>query len=381
VGSFSAGDPDATIPYDAPSASPLKSTALYLNVPSDLPTGSTVTLSVDDTTDIRVYDGDPNSTSTDEVLGADSSSSRTWTVGSDTVPQSLTVLGASATDFQKVHFTLAATPAVKVVGLALNAPPAPAGAAVSKSTPATVPGKGGYLEAFDGTWDFPNNTYYNPPRTTAIVHFRDDYKGTAVDYHAGVGNGKDHPINLAPWTWPNIAVDIYSGIFGGLESAVQLNKAWDSLVSFYKDPSHAFIPVDIIGYSRGAFVAANLANRITSRGITILRTLEVPYRTGFRQVKVYDTIHPWVRFVGLISPVKQMGPFSGNWPTKLPAGVGATYEALDNVPSGIYLQTPITAADGTDPGITYDDDHPSIGVDPLVLTDLETAARAAGVPI
>jgi len=239
-----------------------------------------------------------------------------------------------------------------------------------------VPGKGGYLAAFDGTWDFPNN----PNRggdfggSTAIFKFFQEYSATDKQYQAGVGNGQDHPVHWAPWTWPNALVSLWSGAFGGAEANCQVDHMFQRIRLFYSNPQNRGIPLDLIGYSRGSFAAVKLANIIYQNGI------QVPSGKPSQTQKFF----PWIRFVGLLSPVNQMGPLAGSWPTALPPHVGYMYEALDNTPNDlIFKQTTLSAASGTPFNevsfVPYN--HPTIGVMWDVLDQLEAEARSAGVPI
>lgn len=190
---------------------------------------------------------------------------------------------------------------------------------------------------------------------------------------AGVGSNEDHPLELLrPWKWYNVIPRLFSGAFGGLEAAVQWNTAWDSLVDFYSDPSNEGVPFDTIGWSRGACIAVNLANRVANQAISIRTDIQV---TKF---------HPVIRFVGIISDVNQMGPLCGNWPTSLPGGVEAMFQALDNQPDdGSFPQITVTAADGTETNgdTIYSDSHGAIGYADDVLTAMENFARMFGVPV
>ena len=90
------------------------------------------------------------------------------------------------------------------------------------------------------------------------------------------------------------------------------------------------------------------------------------------------------RFVGIISDVNQMGPLAGNWPTSLPVGVGAMFQALDNNPNDDWTpQITVEEADGTatNLGQNYPYSHGAIGKAQNVLTDLENFARMFDVPV
>jgi len=368
IGNYHSFDPMTEVPYYNPpvDGGTVPSTTMYLIYPGgNLPDGSTVTLSVDDNTDVEVWDGDPNGP--DSTILIDSNTgSYTWTVGDDPVPTQVQVVGINPTDYEQVKFSLSVSAAPDEVGSPASAPAAPAPDPQSGgSQVATVPGKGGYLAAFDGTWQTIANN-------TDIYKFYVAYKSKA-DYVPGVGSNQQHPLEaLQPWTWINVVPRLFSGAFGGLEAAVQWNTEWDKLVDYYSIPSHEGVPFDTIGWSRGACIAVNLANRVASQAINI--------RTGSQVVN----FHPVIRFVGIISDVNQMGPLCGNWPTSLPGGVEAMFQALDNTPNdAAFPQITVEDAEGTaDNGDTiYAYTHGAIGGAANVLTDLENFARMFGVPI
>jgi hypothetical protein len=381
VAGFGPGDPYAVI---------TGSTSLDMSLPSDLPVGSTVTLSTDDATDIQVLIGDPGSGQ--QIIGG-GTSSHTWTVGSDTIPQSLSVVGVNETNEQQVHFSLSTVLGVKIVGLAANAPPAPADQPVSTTTPATVVREDGFLTAFDGAWDFPNN----PDRggdfngSTVIYKFYGDYlpgKLGSKNYYPGTGNMQEH----------KLPGHLLWGMLGGPAAGAYVGRAMQALEAFYSDPLHRQIPVDIVGFSRGAFEATKLANLITQGIPDISKPAVTTWTTTTDQkghlVRVPHSIRPlifpWIRFVGIVSPVGQMGLGQGLfWPTSLPSNVGSFAQALDGTPGEWpYLQTPITITGQTPDTITYDGqngnplyNHETIGVVEEVLSWLELQAIWAGVPL
>jgi len=133
------------------------------------------------------------------------------------------------------------------------------------------------------------------------------------------------------------------------------------------------VPLDIIGWSRGAFESVKLAN-LVSKGLS-----------DGASKRPNHNVHPWIRFVGLISPVGMMGPFQGAaWETSLPLGVGYLAQALDNQPSSwIFPETTMAAATGTIQAVhdRFPFSHPDIGTAPEDLTFLIDQATQDGVPV
>ena len=261
----------------------------------------------------------------------------------------------------------------------------PATKPVSQTQPATAPSVG-YLVAFDGTWDFPNN----PNRggdfggSTAIRQFYEAYTPNTKTYFRGVGNAADH----------GLVGQLLHGAFG-LEASQFVESAEGVLEQFYAAAANRSVPVDIVGYSRAAFEAVALANWIATKGI--------PDLTGGKTVTVWNTkntlsttrtlytkppIHPKLRFLGLISPVGEIGlPLTslnlGTWPTSAPASVANMIQILDNQPNDpIFIQTTIESdgvGDYYGPILPYS--HPAIGVESETLEDFTSRANQDGVPV
>ena len=343
---------------------------LHVATPANLPQGATVSLSVngDVVSNLDVYDEVPASGHR-AIIGRDADGQASfcdWTVGNagSFVPSTLYVVGLSGTNYQQVKFTLS----VSLPGQPNNI--------ITATQAATVPGKGGYLVAFDGTWQ-------KQADDSSIVKFKDNYLGADKDYHEGVGV---RLVQLNPLTWPNIIPGIASGAVGGPEASAQVTSALDKIEKFYANPVNHGVPIDLIGWSRGAFEAAKLANLIAS-GIP---DLSRPVTIKGRQTYPYK-FSPLIRFVGLISPVRKMGKWIGNWgewPTVLPAGIKSVWEAGDNAPNDvIFTETRITAAAGTAYYFhQYPHPHPFIGYwqpfnAPEVYDAMVAAASAAGAPI
>jgi hypothetical protein len=404
VNSLVPSDPSATI-ADGSSSDPYDT--VHLSIPSGLAAGTSVTLSLPASidTDVEVDNGVPGAAGTATVLGGSGgATSCTWTVGggSDSPPSVVYAVGLGLSSLTSSFFTLS-------VAAATSTQPAANKPAAATQPAAVAPP--GLLVAFDGTWDFPGN----PQRgNTAIKEFADGYaKGNKVIYEAGVGNLGEH----------GQFVHLLNGGIAAGEAAGKVGKALSDAETFFRqNAANATVPVDIIGYSTGAFEATAFAN-LLARGIT------VPWQTGL--------FFPWIRFVGLLSPVNTnltkttlgIGNLVLNWSDQLPAHVGAYYQALyddsaystwiDNInheirtelnlPASravqdhinslmaevsairferfedhtIFSQTPIGAATGT--AATTDnnwaDTHASLGLDPGVLAALLSHARAAGVPV
>ena len=102
------------------------------------------------------------------------------------------------------------------------------------------------------------------------------------------------------------------------------------------------------------------------------------------------TFHPQVRFVGLISPVGQMGTLNlltikidPGWKTSLPSGVASAFVARDNSPGRLFY--PETNMDITRAAEhseqQFDFNHENIGYSQEVMTDMLDRATLAGVPI
>ncbi|MDB5357129.1 MAG: repeat-containing protein, partial [Phycisphaerales bacterium] len=400
VGDLQPGDPAAKIPTLTDGLPTGPFVQLHLNNVNSLPQGSTVTLSMnsDVVPDLNVSSLQPGSDGNVQFIGHDAgTNTHTWTVGVNSPPTYVWASGLTGTDYDQVLFHLTAQVAPTITGSPTVAAP-PASQPIVAAQNATVLGKGGYLAAFDGTWDYPEQDKDAPKDkdgnpigfirggpwngSTVIYEFaKYHYASPNVDYHRGVGNALDH----------KVVGHLFLGAFGAAEANAFVNAAYDSLATFYTDPNNRGIPVDIIGYSRGAYEAAWLAHRIQEDGIPDLNTKKtvlvwVTAEHGQRKQvpKVtYQYVHPQIRWVGLVSPVNQMGPLT-NWPSTLPPGVVNCFEALDNDPNNIiYLQIPITCATGTnlDQPAPYPEGHPQIGIDPKVLNDMISDAKKAGVPV
>jgi hypothetical protein len=378
IGSLTVGDPTAQVPNDQfpPDANgDPQYAAVNLGVPWwGLPTGSTVTLSVngDVQANFDVYDGVPGQSGTNLLFGKDAGTDTyTWTLdGSQTPPSTVYAVGLAGTDYDQAVFTLAVSVAQQTDGNPPdNQPAATPGATqpIAATQQASVPGKKGFLEAFDGTLDAEAD---NTNVRQFFLHYGSDDK----KYHRGVGNRVDHPQpfgGLGPL------------IFGDREAFAIECKAVEELDQFYQVPQNQIVSLDTIGYSRGAVDAVKLVNDLADVGFIDIQT-KVTDRSDPANPTVFSqAFHPTVRFVGLISPV--MGPFEhkGFWPYNLPAGPDRLYEALDNEPNNpLVPQHEIGYEAGTTGTVkTFPDIHIKVGYDGKVMTELFAQAKLSGLPL
>jgi hypothetical protein len=230
-----------------------------------------------------------------------------------------------------------------------------------------VPGKQGFLEAFDGTND-------GKKKGTEILKFYEDYAvpQDMKRYHRGVGNTDEFPKITKE------RAEVFA--LGDKEALREEEIAVTQVTAFYNsDPKHLPIPLDTVGYSRGSMEAVKLVNDLATTGIMIASPEK---QTTRGQVNV-KAVHPTVRYVGLISPV--MGPLEvpGIWPTSLPAGVGWLYQALDGFPNSQFLpEHTITRAPGTSGyDFRYRYKHTDIGYQEIVRIGLRGEGKDAGAPI
>jgi hypothetical protein len=83
---------------------------MHLNLPTDLPQGTQVTVSVNEVvlSKLRVYEGMPGIKGSRVVVGTKAGASHTWTVGDgkDPVPAALYAIGLSPTEKNQVVFTI-----------------------------------------------------------------------------------------------------------------------------------------------------------------------------------------------------------------------------------------------------------------------------------
>jgi VCBS repeat-containing protein len=367
------GDPGAVIPAPDPTASTPPYATLSLSTPGFLPDGSTVTLSVNSDVgqDLNVYSGPPGSSGNTALIGKDAgTNSVTWTFGNGSNPPLSTVYatGLVGTNYDQVTFTLS----VAVAPEHYDNPAAPATQATNQpivaTQPATVPGNG-FLIAFDGTTD-------TAAKNTVIKQFYDAYDpGTTTllnkDYEPGVGNADDNP---------NALVRYWNVAFGdGAARAYEWSALFHVASYFAQHPGE---PLDVIGYSRGAFEATLLLKDLSTNSARFKEVVKTMYPN--KKGLAFPTT---ARFVGLVAPVSgALGDsFIEKWPTSVPGGVKGMYEGLAGkvfaTENPILKQIPVTKPDGPPPDEkTYPlDGHTTIQFDPQVLPDMETDAKLVGV--
>ncbi len=443
IDSLAEGDDSATVPVPSSADSiataqadgaedpPQAYATVHLNLPTTLAAGTTVTLTLDASVaqDVNLYDGVPGDPASNLILGRDASAaSITWTVGGGSPPpEAVYGVAFAASSFDATFFTMTVTaPASPSSAPATQ----PATRSVVATQPAVVP-PSGFLAAFDGTWDFANDSERageNPPwpSGTLIAEFKNGYKSgrnsSNIAYERGVGNGEEHTV---------IGHLLHGGL-ANFEAGGKVKDALDQAIAFYSIKVNRTVPLDIIGLSTGAFEATAFAN-------TIERGIHVPW------LPKNQLYFPWIRFVGLVSPVRtnlDLLPIPAllnliwPWSNKLPSHVhaGALFEALyhndgdclkevydswaaqlgtdqakavanpddldtlnavdrdERIMSGIggqwvldhtlFNQSSITLADGSSPSTQfYNDTHGGIAVNPQTYQDMVAAAKQLGVPV
>jgi hypothetical protein len=227
-----------------------------------------------------------------------------------------------------------------------------------------VPGKHGHLEALDGTQDVAGDA-------TGVFLFTSRHYNDTKNYLRGVGNRTDH-IHLAG--------RLYFLDQGDAEARKFEQEAMTDVSTFYnQNIQNQDIPLDVVGYSRGAMAAVKLVNDLSSKGVP--NTFKPKQTIGGKLQ--FPTFNPNVRFVGLVSPVMGPNQIPFVWPKSLPAGVGLMFQALDNFPGDPFLvQHTITRAKGTGgDDQTFQLGHIDIGHDQGVLKNLIAEAIEAGAPV
>jgi hypothetical protein len=370
VGGLQPGDPAAVIPtvtsplYSAPIV------ALNLNGVNGLPQGSTVTLSMnsDVVPDLTVSTLPPGTAGNVQIIGHDAGTNTyTWTVGTNSPPPYVWAAGLTGTDYDQVLFHLTVQVAPTITGTPTVPVPA-ASQPVVAAQPASVAGNG-FLVAFDGTTDTAaKNTvirqFYNAydPGTTSLLN---------KDYEPGVGNADDNP---------NAFVRYWNVAFGdGAARAYEWSALFHVASYFAQHPGE---PLDVIGYSRGAFEATLLLKDLSTNSARFKEVVKTMYRN--KKGLAFPTT---ARFVGLVAPVSgALGDtFIEKWPTSVPGGVRGMYEGLAGkvfaTENPILKQVAITKPDSPPPDEkTYSlDGHTTIQFDPQVLAKMEADAKLVGV--
>lgn len=147
------------------------------------------------------------------------------------------------------------------------------------------------LYAFDGTWNAERDRgEYN--KNTNVVKFRDAYTGGQRFYTKGVGT-------RLGWLGK-----IIGGAFGA-GGGSRLKEASRDLFRFYKERDR---DIDVIGFSRGAALALDFANRIHSEGVRDPDSGQVL------------EMNPPIRFLGLWDVVAAFG---------IPIDIGIEFQRIN----------------------------------------------------
>jgi len=277
--------------------------------------------------------------------------------------------------------------------------------------------------AFDGTRAMRDHDLHNPDDLwfgdwngeTAIPQFVDRYNGIARQYYAGIGNVVDYPDGIDQLTEGAFALDAMRNVAAGL---LYLGGRYKALTA--SDPDAVqHVPVDLVGYSRGAMQAVKLADVISQDGVPDpdsayqQRVQQFigndphgnPMYTYYWVTAYHNYFHPKIRFVGLISPVYMTGLIdpilatvtfgaletNWGWDTSLPAEahVVVLHDQDPNQNDPPRYEQDITQVNGEvlNSG-PYPWDHGHMGLhhevlDDLleVLDDLLDAANDVNVPV
>ena len=378
LGSHPAGYPDAVVPLDKGTGFAANLVPLHLNIPAGLPLGTKIELSLNTTLDpaaaskVEVFSRanlfDPNA----PLLGGSAGPTATWTMSGvlSGPPETVYVLGKQLSGPVEDEFDLKLTigddggtdffgnPAATSARTATPTTPFNTPTATAEQ-PFRVVGDGGYLVAFDGTWN-------DETDDTDGHKFLKYYDGTFRDYEPGVG------------THQNILAKLFNGLTG-FEAGFIVDNARRKIQTFYQ-AGHRDVPVDVIGYSRGSFQAVKFANWLVEDGF------KVPDLDPKHQGKTI-TFHPRVRYIGVISPVGQMGELGTKldfgWEKSLPSGVASAFVAWDNSPGRLdYPETHIDITRAAQySSQQFDSTHEEIGYKESVMNALLFSASVAGVPI
>lgn len=308
---FAPGDPHATIPIDTPSAgetpTPSDFALVNLTVPEWLPVGAQVTLSIDPSVaqNVDIYNSDPAfDPSAEAIIGKDAGgvTSYTWTLGSDRSSQTFaheisqvyanevetraggtgsTSLGSWESSFFTLQVQLPSSGSAGSSSFHTNFAPAPASQPTTVAT--TQPAAGGqpgHLIAFDGSND-------TPQQNTIIYQFTQVYDGIGpYTYEKGPSTASvgrvAHYVDLAA--------------FGLPEMQKRVTDAEKAIVDFYKTNDVTKVPLDLVGYSRGAIEVDMMMNDIFNKHLVDVRDPATGQLVPFYRIGT-------VRFIGLISPV------------------------------------------------------------------------------
>ncbi len=253
---------------------------------------------------------------------------------------------------------------------------------------------------------------------TVIAKFDEIYRGTGKNYEKGVGNSVEH----------GLVGQAIEGVFG-FEASTKTDAMYDRLVDFYQnEENRKHVPLDVTGYSRGAFSAIKLVQKVLKDGIpdlgrpayivyerrlvstqTVRGSVEFSYvNVPLKKYHTFDDVK--IRSLAIISAVGQMGATplirlitfgkwntNFGWSTTLPSGIATVTQLIDNEPNNlIYPQTTITypSGSGYSPPVSPDThptdptkapepflDHPGIGVSRWTWDRLKDASRGYNVPL
>ena len=395
------GDPSAMIPnagefgqngFNGPTYA-----TVHINVPS-LPDGTQVTLSInsDVSQDLNVYSGLPGEAGSNLILGHDADAEAyTWTVGdtANPLPTAVYAVGLSETRYDQVTFTLHVILPNAIIngGPALGTPPVgqPTTQAAA-ATQATVKPLEGHLIALDGTQD----DYADNSNIVGFTRDYSEFKGQPgaaeptgaqlehIDYYHGVAAIKA----------PNVLAHGFElADYGVVQAKEFVTQALSDVKGYYSVEAHRGVPLDIVGYSRGAMEAVKLANQIEALTVKITGPDHKTKEAAFTSVSR-------IRFVGLIAPV--LGPpgavLGAQWDDSLPDGIAGAYQGLagkntdknqltnekEHILWNLAWQKTIKAPD-SDHLVTHpvyaNLDHIGMGHDRTVKKDMEDQAKLVGV--
>jgi hypothetical protein len=382
IASLPPGDPSAEIPVGSTTSDPYST--VCLNIPAMLAAGTAVTLSIDPSVepDITVYQGTPGALGSSIILGGTGGiTSHTWTVGTDLLPPAVDVIATNAASFTTNFFQI-------IIAAEADTQPA-ANKDAKAATPAIAPIKG-HLVAFDGTMDDKDNLKGGDP--TVIQNFEEQY-----DDARPVVNGVGGPTYERGTATPQLLAQSDSVFGKGVNSALKymdllstkegfremLARVVDALQqvqAFYNVPANDAIPLDIIGYSRGAIEADVFMHALVDSKL-------VTFSNGKNFAQLCK-----VRFVGLIAPVASihgdiktlMARVFEVAPSHFPGPYQSGYLALADdkhltPTAGLYQWDTLLPADDIDKNVP-NEGHVEAGHDhKVVQPDLFAAAAAAHV--
>ncbi|MDB5353648.1 MAG: hypothetical protein JWN24_101 [Phycisphaerales bacterium] len=371
------GDASAVIPAPDPLADTPPYATVNLSYPGP-PDGSTITFSVNSDVgqDLNVYSDVPGTSGSTALIGKDAgTNSVTWTVGgsgSNAPLSTVYATGVAGTDYDQVTFTLSVAVAPQQFDTPADPATKPANDPVDAKQPATVPKQ--HLVAMDGSLDGKNDG-------SIVSRFVNAYDDPSLEYIDGVASKKGQ--GKAGQAIENIDPK-------EKEETAKAEIALSGIEAYYSNPKHENVPLDLVGYSRGAMEVVWIIDRLETDQKIVLKGGSKDDKKSF-----FDLSR--VRFVGLIAPV--LGPKgtkdNPTWPTSVPDGVEAAYQALagkdiGNTPAGTLKEIALAhLAVQTEIDISKcklkltekfnEDDHITISKDDHVLTNMKTQAKKAGV--